>query len=183
MRRAGPDVSVDDRPAMRKAVVAVAWPKADYVASLERAGAAVRALTPADALPGSLDGCDALLLTGGVDVDPAVLYGDPARHPTLELDEVRDGYELALAREALARDLPVLAICRGAQVLNVAAGGTLIQDIPSALPSSLEHSRTEPKDAIAHRVQVRPGTRLHDLLGLGVPSEGALRSTAAIISR
>ena len=114
-------------------IVAVAWPRADYVAALEQAGAVVREITPhADPVAGALAACDGLLLTGGVDVDPAA-YGDPTRHPTVEIDAVRDAYELALAREALARDLPVLAICRGVQVLNVAAGGTLIQDIPSAI--------------------------------------------------
>jgi len=154
-------------------LVAVAWPKPDYVASLERAGASVRTLTPDAALPGALHGCDALLLTGGVDVDPSA-YGDPDRHSTLELDPIRDEYELALAREALARDLPVLAICRGAQVLNVAAGGTLIQDIPSAAPASLAHSLTEPMDAIAHSVEVREGTRLRNLLGPAVGADGQL---------
>ncbi len=82
--------------------------------------------------------CDGVLLTGGADVDP-VEYGEPERHPTVELDLERDRYELALARAALAGDLPLLAICRGTQVLNVAAGGTLIQDIPSAQPTDLAH--------------------------------------------
>src|SRR5262245_18393923 len=101
-------------------VIAVAWPKKDYVASLERAGAEVRELTPArDVLPGALSGCDGVLLTGGADVDP-VLYGETDVHPTVELAPERDEYELALAREAIRRDMPLLAICRGAQVLNVA---------------------------------------------------------------
>src|SRR5262245_43428485 len=117
-------------------VIASAWLKPDYRASLERAGAEIRELGPADALPAALDDCDGLLLTGGVDVEPA-LYGE-TRHPTVETDDVRDGYEFALAREAMARNLPLLAICRGAQVLNVVAGGTLLQDIPSALPTALE---------------------------------------------
>lgn len=145
-------------------VIGVAWPKADYVSSLERAGAIVRELTPdVDAVPAALDECDGVLLTGGVDVDPAE-YGDGDRHETLELDPVRDRYELAIARTALERDLPLFAICRGAQVLNVAAGGTLIQDIPSQQPTDLTHSLTEPKNAHAHDITVAPQSCLSVLL-------------------
>src|SRR5688572_13711832 len=132
-------------------VIGAAWLKADYRAALERAGARVRELTPADLLPGVLDQVDGLLLTGGVDVEPAEYGEEP--HPTVETDKVRDDYELALAREALDRDVPLLAICRGAQVLNVAAGGTLVQDIPSAQPAALGH-QVERKDAVAHDVRV-----------------------------
>jgi putative glutamine amidotransferase len=148
---------------MKRPVIAVAWPKKDYVASLERAGAEVRELTPQqDPLPAVLQRCDGLLLTGGDDVDPAE-YGE-APHTTVALVPERDAYELALARLAIQHDLPLLAICRGTQVLNVAAGGTLIQDIPSQLPSTLDHSITEPKNAIAHDVSVRPDTCLALLL-------------------
>lgn len=148
-----------------KVVIGVAWPRADYVSALEQAGAQVRELSPAhDRLPAALDECDGLLLTGGPDVDP-MFYGDDERHETVEVEAARDAYELALAREALTRDLPLFAICRGAQVLNVAAGGTLIQDIPSQHPSDLTHSRTEPRDSQAHEIDVTPGTRLAVLLG------------------
>ncbi len=144
-------------------IVGVAWPKADYIASLERAGAEVRVLTPAEhALPAALRTLDAVLLTGGADVDP-VEYGETDRHPTVELDRERDNYELSLARLALAEDLPLLAICRGAQVLNVAAGGTLIQDLPSSQPSALAHQVGQ-KDAIAHDVKIAPDTCLSVLL-------------------
>jgi putative glutamine amidotransferase len=147
-----------------KPIIGVAWPKADYVASLERAGADVRQLRPdTDALPAALEGCDGILLTGGADVDPAE-YGDVDRHETLELDPARDRYELALARLAVARDLPLFAICRGAQVLNVAAGGTLVQDIPSQQPTTLTHSFTQPKNATVHDVTVKPSTCLSVLL-------------------
>ncbi len=143
-------------------LIVSAWLKPDYRAALERAGARIRELTPNDPLPDSLADCDGLLLTGGVDVEPAI-YGED-RHPTVETDETRDEYELALAREALQRDLPVLAICRGAQVLNVAAGGTLIQDIPSAMPGAAEHQVSQPKNAVAHDVHVEAGTALAQLL-------------------
>lgn len=145
-------------------VIGVAWPKPDYVTSLERAGARVRVLDATrDRLPDALDGCDGVLLTGGVDVDPRV-YGETP-HPTVDTDITRDDYELALTKLAIARDLPLLAVCRGVQVLNVAAGGTLIQDLPSQCPSEIPHSITEPKNAIAHDVTIAPGTCLSMLLG------------------
>ena len=149
---------------MSSPVIGIAWPKADYVTSLERAGARVRVLAPErDTLPAALDECDGILLTGGVDVDP-VEYGE-APHPTVELDRARDDYELALARLAIARDMPLLAICRGSQVLNVAAGGSLIQDLPSQHPSAIVHSEGDAKDTIAHDVVIQPGTCLSVLLG------------------
>lgn len=149
---------------MSSPVIGVAWPKADYITSLEKAGARVRVLEPErDALPAALDECDGILLTGGVDVDPAE-YGE-APHPTVELDASRDTYELALARLAIAKDMPLLAICRGSQVLNVAAGGSLIQDLPSQHPSSIVHSEAEAKDTIAHDVVIEPDTCLSVLLG------------------
>jgi putative glutamine amidotransferase len=148
----------NDRP-----LIASAWLKPDYRASIEEAGAQVRELTPEDPLPQALDGCSGLVLTGGVDVDPAE-YGERERHPTVEIDPVRDRYELALAREALARDLPILAICRGAQVLNTAAGGTLVQDIPAEIPSAADHQRESPKDALVHDITVTRGTCLWSLL-------------------
>jgi putative glutamine amidotransferase len=145
-------------------LIAVAWPRPDYLSALAEAGADVRELDPARDDPASaLAACDGLLLTGGVDIDPA-RYGDATCHPTVEIDRVRDGFELALAKRALAEDVPLLAICRGAQVLNVAAGGTLIQDIPSAQPGALSHRIDLPRNALAHDVAVAPGTRLASLL-------------------
>lgn len=147
-----------------KPVIGVAWPKADYLTSLERSGATVRVLDAThDALPAALDECDGLLLTGGVDVDPNE-YGETP-HPTVELDPARDDFELALARLAISRDMPLLAICRGSQVLNVAAGGSLIQDLPSQHASTIGHSIVEPKNAIAHDVAIEPGTCLSVLVG------------------
>lgn len=148
-------------------VIGVAWPKPDYLKSLERAGADPRVLRPdRDPLPDALETCDGLLLTGGSDVDP-VRYGETDRHPTVDVDPERDDYEIALARLAIARDLPLFAICRGVQVLNVAAGGTLVQDIPTSLPSAVVHRRSRPprvKRSPAHAVAVTPDTRLAALL-------------------
>ncbi len=145
---------------MARPIIGVAFPRPDYLKALELAGAEVRTLAPDhDPLPEALTGLDGVLLTGGADVDPAH-YGATTMHPTVDIDPVRDGYELPLARAALARRLPMLAICRGVQVLNVAAGGSLVQDLPSSGTSSLDHSVNEPRDAIAHEVSVADGTRL-----------------------
>src|SRR4249919_2613721 len=96
----------------------------DYLESVKRAGGDPLVLDPAADPAGALDRVDALLLTGGLDVDPS-LYGE-APHATTEVDATRDRFEIPLSRDAVARDVPVFAICRGVQVLNVSAGGTLI---------------------------------------------------------
>jgi putative glutamine amidotransferase len=129
----------------------------DYLESVKRAGGEPRVLS-LDAPP-TLDGLDGVLFTGGGDVDPAH-YND-ARHPnTNEPDAARDAFELALAKLALAQDTPLLAVCRGLQVINVAAGGTLIQDIPAQVNQPHGHQIDSPSFAIAHEVWVTPGTAL-----------------------
>ena len=149
---------------MNRPVIGVAFPKPDYKAALEKAGAEVRELQPAiDRLPDALDGLDGVLLTGGPDVRPS-LYGAGETHPTVEIDDMRDAYELPLARAAIERRMPLLAICRGVQVLNVAAGGTLSQDLPSERPGGLNHSVVTPATAISHDVAVVPGTLLEQIV-------------------
>lgn len=145
----------------------------DYLKSVEQAGGTPRVLQ-FDEQPGQvLEQIDGLLLTGGGDVDPR-LYGEE-RHPTVEDAEPgRDAFELEIARRALERDMPVLAICRGAQVLNVAAGGTLVQDIPSAVDTTLAHTVKQP-DAVAHQVSVTPGSRLAGALGRALDAAGLCR--------
>lgn len=137
----------------------------DYVRSVERAGGLPLVLVPGlptDA-PELLARLDALVLSGGVDVDPALYGAEP--HPKLgPLVRERDEFELALVREALARDLPLLAICRGHQVLNVACGGTLVQDIPSVLPGAGAHDKRGRPDRRVHVVTLQPGTRLRAVL-------------------
>lgn len=153
-------------------VIGVAFPREDYVAALTQAGAQVRVLTPGvDLLPAALDALDGVLLTGGPDVRPDH-YGAATTHPTVEVDEVRDGYELPLAKAALAARLPLLAICRGVQVLNVAAGGTLVQDLPSQRPSAINHSLVEPRTAIAHTVHLTPGSQLASVMAPHVGAGG-----------
>jgi putative glutamine amidotransferase len=153
-------------------IIGVAWPQPDYLKALERAGARPRVLKPEhDPLPESLEDVDGVLLTGGADVDPA-RYGETERHETVKPDSTRDDYEFVIARYVLDHDLPVLAICRGAQLLNVVAGGTLVQDIPSTRPSTLVHRPPKPprvKKVHAHDVTVSPGTCLAALI-VGRPS-------------
>ena len=110
---------------------------------------------------------DGLLLSGGVDVAPAC-FGE-APHPQLgTVDEDRDMTELPLIRQALAQDMPLFAICRGIQSLNVALGGTLYQDIPSQTPSDIHHQQSDigiPRSRTSHSVQIVSGSRLHHILG------------------
>ena len=113
---------------------------------------------------GTIDG---LLLTGGGDVDP-ILYGEERHESVRDAEPGRDRFEIDLARRAMDADLPMLAICRGSQVLNVAAGGTLVQDIPSAIESDLPHSINIPKDIVAHDVEVAAGSVLERALGRAV---------------
>ena len=104
-----------------------------------------------------------MLLTGGGDVDPA-LYGE-APHGTLDRAEAgRDAFEIDLVRRALEANLPVLAICRGIQLLNVARGGTLIQDIADQVPNAVGHRVPEPSFAIAHEVWVTSDSLLERIM-------------------
>jgi putative glutamine amidotransferase len=143
--------------------------RADYAWAVERSGAVPVVLPPLapEHAENVLDRLDGLLLSGGVDVDPA-LYGRP-RHPKLgRVDRERDEFELALTRHALRRDLPILAICRGQQVLNVAAGGTLIQDIPSELEGgAVTHEAPGRRTRRSHPVEVVAGSKLAEILGPG----------------
>ena len=111
-----------------------------------------------------LDGMSGLVLTGGEDIDPAH-YGAIA-HPALgEVHADRDVFEIALARAAHARKLPTLAICRGIQVVSVALGGTLVQDLPSEWPGALHHAPGGARDARVHDVSVDAGSDLAAALG------------------
>ncbi len=116
-----------------------------------------------------LDEVDGLMLLGGYDVDPAI-YGEAA-HATFEAATGgRDQYEITLTQTAVDRAIPLLAICRGLQVLNVSLGGTLVQDIPSQIPAArdgsiVDHAVRVPRDYLAHRVAVRRGSRLESALG------------------
>ena len=115
----------------------------DYRQSILHVGGEVRVIDPPMTVHEALDGASGLLLTGGEDVDPA-RYGEE-RHPTVvHVTPSRDAFEIALIKEARKRNLPMFAICRGIQVLNVACGGSLVQDIPSQLAGAIEHNLAAP---------------------------------------
>jgi putative glutamine amidotransferase len=140
-----------------------------YTQALAQAGAAA-ILLPLYEDPALLrtlyEQIDGLFLAGGSDVNPALYEAEP--HSRLgEVDEERDRVELQCIEWALADRLPILAICRGMQVLNVAHGGSLYQDIAAEVPHAMEHNywQQQPRDYLAHPVEVLPGTRLATLLG------------------
>ena len=140
-----------------------------YVDAVEDAGGSALPILPGIGVD-VLDRVDGLVLTGGLDVDPKE-YGERVDAASaVEIDQERDTLELPLAREAVRRDLPVLAICRGVQVLNVALGGTLIQDVDvqrsgrQSWSHQQRKSRPEaPLDAAIHQVEVAPGSRLRGI--------------------
>jgi putative glutamine amidotransferase len=108
---------------------------------------------------------DGLLLTGGGDVAPG-RFGEPPHPAVDEVSPARDELETGLTRRALSDHVPLLAICRGIQVLNVALGGTLVQDLPSEWPGALAHSQKAPRHEPTHAVKVMgEGTRLGRVLG------------------
>jgi putative glutamine amidotransferase len=138
-----------------------------YIAVLEYSGLAPVLVTPAHdaaSIASILDAVDGLVLSGGEDIDPS-RYGESAR---VELDSVlpaRDEAELSAVTRALDRDIPVLGICRGAQLLNVALGGTLWQDLPSEFDGAAGHSQTAGWHRRTHDVEPAPGSRLFDIAG------------------
>ena len=107
---------------------------------------------------------DGLLLSGGVDVDP-LLYGEEPHPKTGRIDVGKDRIEISLIPRTLEIDMPVLGICRGIQMLNVAAGGTLHQDIYMNSNATLKHSQDAPRWYATHDIQIQKGSRLLDILG------------------
>ena len=145
-----------------------AWLNNAYFRAVQEAGGIPILIPPhldsraLDALWSRLDG---VLLTGGGDVDPA-RFGEE-RHPTVDLvSDARDRLEIEITERAIHAGRPLLAICRGIQVLNVALGGSLYQDIASDLGSTIAHNQTAPRDQPTHLVKVMgEGTRLGATLG------------------
>ena len=135
-----------------------------YVEAIRRAGAVPVLIPPQpENAPSIVDELDGLVLAGGEDCDPKV-YGETP-HPTTEpMDPRRQSNDLTLARVARERGIPTLGICLGLQVMNVAAGGTLIQDINSAIETEIDHA-SEPSDRHRHEVMIEQGTRLSQIVG------------------
>jgi putative glutamine amidotransferase len=138
----------------------------DYVRAVETAGGLPIVLAPgrAEDAPDLLSRIDGLLMTGGADVDPG-LYGEEPHETVTRIIPERDAFEIGLCREILRKDGPLLAICRGHQVLNVATGGTLVQDIPSQISGAKDHDPDAERWETAHKVRILPGTRLREILG------------------
>lgn len=107
--------------------------------------------------------CDGLLLSGGDDVDPSA-YGEAQSWLCGTVSPLRDSFELALCRQFLRMNKPILAICRGIQVLNVALGGTLYQDLQSDLPESLAHRQKQKPWYASHPVSLEAGSLLSGIL-------------------
>ncbi len=142
---------------------------ATYLRCLAAAGAlpvVVPLELSSDALRGIFDRLDGLLLTGGGDIDPAY-FGEPPHPAVAEVEPARDEAEVLTSRWAAEADLPLLGICRGHQVVNVALGGTLYQDIPSQITSTLFHDSGTalPANHPAHDVRLVAGSRLAAILG------------------
>jgi putative glutamine amidotransferase len=140
--------------------------KNDYIRALMEAGFTreeIVVLPPGTTPEGRFDG---VVLGGGVDVDPTRYGVNDAPHPTVELDPERDATDFAAFHEARREKVPVLGICRGMQLVNVALGGTLHQDIPSDHPSEIAHEvRGQHPDRRDHPVEIEPGTRLSEIAG------------------
>ena len=138
-----------------------------YVRAIERAGGRPLVIPPTEgAIEETLSVLDGILFSGGSDLDPA-LYDAEAHPETQGVHEARDRAEMALLTAALERDMPVLAVCRGSQVLNVARGGDLVQHLPEVLGHE-EHKHT-PGEYSDHDVTLEPGTRVGGILGERAP--------------
>lgn len=139
-----------------------------------------------DALVTLCSRLDGVLLAGGDDVNPT-RYGETAHPKTEAPDDLRDTVEIELARLALDEHIPLLAICRGLQVLNVAAGGTLIQDIASLVPGAIRHEYDydayAARQEITHTVELVAGSRLASIMGTSVGVNSYHHQAAATLSR
>jgi putative glutamine amidotransferase len=138
-----------------------------YVQAIERAGGRALLVPPSEEAPEeTLDALDGLLFSGGNDLDPSSYDADPHPETTATRPE-RDRGELALLEGALARDMPVLAVCRGSQVLNVVRGGDLVQHLPEVVGD--ERHKHTPGVFADHDVRVEPASKLGELVGDHAP--------------
>ena len=140
--------------------------RTEYFSAIARAGGIPVALPhELSCMDAYLERVDGLLLTGG-DVDiPPEWYGAKGRHASVQINDSRTQFEWELAKRALAKDMPVLGVCAGEQLLNVLLGGTLIQHIPDEVPGALNHKKTTPRTEPWHEVEVVKGTLLHKIIG------------------
>jgi putative glutamine amidotransferase len=136
----------------------------DYEAAMQRAGGELRVLDPMHDDPVAVvRGLGGLLLTGGGDVHPQ-LFGEAPHATFVPAEPGRDEHEMALVSAAIDAGVPIFAICRGLQVMNVACGGSLVQDIPASIPGAVTHQVAMPKSAIAHEVWISRESLLWTIL-------------------
>lgn len=140
---------------------------APIITAVEKGGG-LPVMLPSELAPGTLrqlyDRVDGVLLPGGGDVDPS-RYGEGKHPETGHIDLARDEAEINVARWAVEENRPIFCICRGHQVLNVALGGTLIQDIPSQVETSEDHYFDKPRTELIHDVQIEADSRLIQIMG------------------
>ena len=126
-----------------------------------------------------LEACDGFVFTGGQDVGPQ-LYGQEKRPECGYQADLRDKQELYMLRRLKDMNKPVLGICRGVQIMNVACGGSLYQDLPSQAPSMVVHRQAMPYDIPHHQITITPGSRLHEILKLEKLSVNSMHHQAVL---
>jgi len=139
----------------------------DYIEAVQKAGGIpviLPHLEPSNMTNLFLQAIDGLILSGGGDLDPVWFKEEPLPVSGW-IDPLRDGFEIALASSALTAGVPVLGICRGMQVLNVAGGGGICQDLHTKLPKALKHSQEAPRWYPTHKIKISKDTLLHSILG------------------
>ncbi|MEE8276751.1 MAG: gamma-glutamyl-gamma-aminobutyrate hydrolase family protein [Alphaproteobacteria bacterium] len=173
-------ITLDSEPAGGYAKLPWYALRENYFAAVARAGGLAVALPhEPDRAQAYLDAIDGLVVTGGdFDVDPAH-FGAGHRHPTVTTKDRRTAFELAATTGALARDMAVLGICGGQQLLHVALGGSLIQHIPDEVADALAHEQPNPRDQPGHAVAVAPGTLLHRIVATEILQVNSAHHQAA----
>lgn len=155
---------IESGPFMGRERVAVGQ---DYIKAIIQAGGlpfVLPVIEEEDKIFRQMEQLDGLLLSGGFDVNPLLYREEPSRGLEAVCPE-RDAFEIALVQAARSLQKPLFGICRGQQLLNVALGGTLYQDLPSSLPSVFQHSQKRNPDEASHTVEVVAGTKLHHIFG------------------
>lgn len=133
----------------------------DYITAVSSAGGLPILLFPHGEIPSFLDG---IIFSGGGDIDPLLFQEEPLAQSG-EISPLRDQYEISLCREAMEKDIPILGICRGMQVINIALGGTIYQDISVQTGSKLKHSQQAPREYGTHSILIENDSLLSTLLG------------------
>lgn len=141
-----------------------------YTNILETLGAETRLLTPKDdghrTIADMMVGVSGLMLPGGPDVDPALYGQEPDTQAGLEVNRALDDLDLGLLHHALEQDMPILAICRGMQLLNIACGGQLVQDLPGHRVEDRPDSSADPTEVLYHQIYLSPGSKAAAVIGM-----------------